>query len=160
MGHPIFAWLVEYRADLYNRYQLGRDGKTTMQRLKGKRCIHPSVEFAQHIMFRVVGKVQGGMMKVRWMSGLYIGKRPGSEENLVMTEEGKVVRARAIKEMHKMLRMEDLDKLTVTPHGDAEMKWRHQKWRTTASTCRRGSRSRSRSSSSLDLHLAAKSVKL
>ena len=28
VGHPIFA-------DLYNRYQLGRDGKTAMQRLKG-----------------------------------------------------------------------------------------------------------------------------
>ena len=25
--HPIFAWLVEYSADLYNKYQLGRDGK-------------------------------------------------------------------------------------------------------------------------------------
>ena len=34
----------------------------------------------------------------------------------MMTEEGKVVRARAIKEMHKTLRMEDLDKLIGTPH--------------------------------------------
>ena len=51
VGHPIFAWLVEYSADLYNRYQLGRDGKATMQWLKGKQCIQPSVEFAQHIMF-------------------------------------------------------------------------------------------------------------
>ena len=55
-------------------------------------------------------------MKELWMSGLYLGKRPGSEENLVMTEEGKVVRARAIEEMHKTLRMEDLDKLMGTPH--------------------------------------------
>ena len=116
VGHPIFAWLVEYSADLYNRYQLGRNGKTAMHRLKGKRCIQPSVEFAQHIMFQVVGKVQGDMVKERWMSGLYLGKRPGSEEKLVMFEEGKVVRARAIKEMHKTLRMEDLDKLMGTPH--------------------------------------------
>ena len=116
VGHPIFGWLVEYCADLYNRYQLGTDGKTAMQRLKVKRCMQSSVEFAQHIMFWVVGKVQGGMMKERWMSGLYLGKRPGSEENLVMTEEGKVVRARAIKEMHKTLRMEALDKLMGTPH--------------------------------------------
>ena len=42
--------------------------------------------------------------------------RPGSEDNLVMTEEGKVVRARDIKEMHKTLIMEDLDKLMGTPH--------------------------------------------
>ena len=55
-------------------------------------------------------------MKERWMSGLYLGNRPVSEENLLMPEEGKVVRARAIEEMHKTLRMEDLDKLTSTPH--------------------------------------------
>ena len=55
------------------------------------------------------------MMK-RVMSGLYLGNRPGSEGNLLMLEESKVVRARAIEEMHKSLRMEDLDKLTSTRH--------------------------------------------
>ena len=36
-------------------------------------------------------------MKERWMSGLYHGNRPGSEENLLMQEEGKVVRARPLR---------------------------------------------------------------
>ena len=63
--HPIFAWLVEYGADVYNKYQLGRDGKSAMQRLKGKRCLQPSVEFGSAILFRVVGKVQGGNMRER-----------------------------------------------------------------------------------------------
>ena len=51
VGHPIFAWLVEYSADLYNRYQLGRDGKTAMQRLKEKRCISAlrGVRAAHHV---------------------------------------------------------------------------------------------------------------
>ena len=55
-------------------------------------------------------------MRERWHSGLYLGKRPGSEENLVMTESGKVVRARAIREVHRAVTMEDLDKLKGTPH--------------------------------------------
>ena len=70
-----------------------------------------------HTAHHVAGRWKSSRwhMKDWWMSGLHLGKRPGSEENLVMTEEGKVVRARAIKEMHKTLRMEDLDKLMGTP---------------------------------------------
>ena len=67
-------------------------------------------------MFRVVGKVQGSNMKERWYSGYFLGKRAGSEENLVMTSTGSVVRARAIREMHRPLLLADLDVITGTPH--------------------------------------------
>ena len=67
-------------------------------------------------MFRVVGKVHGGSMRERWHSGLYLGKRPGSEENLVMTDTGKVVRARAIREVQRAVTIEDLNRLKGTPH--------------------------------------------
>lgn len=117
--HPVFAWLVEHCADLYNKYQVGRDGKTAMQRLKGKKCLQPSVEFCSPIMFRVVGKVQGGDMKERWHSGIFLGKKAGTEENLVMTLDGAVVRARAVREVHRVLRLEDLDILKGTPHDPA-----------------------------------------
>ena len=30
--HPIFSWLVEYSVDVHHRYQLGKDGKTALQR--------------------------------------------------------------------------------------------------------------------------------
>ena len=33
--HPRCAWLVEYCSDVYNRYQVGKDGKTAIQRLMG-----------------------------------------------------------------------------------------------------------------------------
>ena len=67
-------------------------------------------------MFRVVGKVQGSNMKERWHSGYFLGKRAGSEDNLVMTSTGSVVRARAIREMHRPLLLADLDVIIGTPH--------------------------------------------
>ena len=114
--HPIFAWLVEFAADLYNKHQVGRDGKTAMQRLRGKSCIQSSVEFGSAVMFRVVGKVNGGDMHERWHSGIFLGKKAGSEENLVMKGDGGVVRARAIREVHRDISMIDLNQLRGTPH--------------------------------------------
>ena len=67
-------------------------------------------------MFRIVGKVKGGDMKERWYSGIFLGKRAGSDENLVMTQDGNVVRARAIKETHCALRLQDLDSLRGSLH--------------------------------------------
>ena len=45
-----------------------------------------------------------------------LGKRAGSDENLVMTQDGNVVRARAIKEAYRALRLQDLDVLRGSPH--------------------------------------------
>ena len=34
--HPIYAWLINYSSFLLSRFQVGVDGKTAWQRLKGK----------------------------------------------------------------------------------------------------------------------------
>ena len=35
--HPIWAWLVEYAAFLWTRFNVSKDGKTAYERLKGKK---------------------------------------------------------------------------------------------------------------------------
>ena len=35
--HPVMAWLVEYAAHLVNRFEVGKDGKTSYERCKGKK---------------------------------------------------------------------------------------------------------------------------
>ena len=116
VSHKIFNWLVEHCADILNRFQVGKDGKTAYFRLKGKRCRTQMVEFGRKVMFRVCGKVQGSLMQERWYEGIWLGKRLGSEENLVMTSNGKVVRSRAVREQSSVVKIEDLDKLISTPH--------------------------------------------
>ena len=113
--HPLFAWLVEFCADLYNRFQVGPDGKTAQQRLKGKHSNQVMVEFGTAVMFRVFGKVQGSSMGERWFHGIFLGKKAGTEENFVIRENGSVVRALAIGEFHKVLTLKDCGVLRGTP---------------------------------------------
>ena len=75
VSHPIFTWLVEHAADLLNRFAVGADGKTAVQRLKGKACEKYVLEFGSAVMFRVCGKVEGALMAERWFSGVWLGKK-------------------------------------------------------------------------------------
>ena len=74
------------------------------------------VEFGTAVMFRMCGKVQGSSMGERWFHGIFLGKKAGTEENIVMRENGSVVRARAIRELQKILTLKDYDVLRGTPH--------------------------------------------
>ena len=114
--HPLFAWLVEFCADLHNRFHIGSDGKTAHQRLKEKHSSQVMVEFGTAVMFSVCGKVQGSSMGERWFHGIFLGKKAGTEENIVTRENGSVVRARAISELQKILTLKDYDVLRGTPH--------------------------------------------
>ena len=63
--HKVIPWLVEHAVDLVNKLQVGQDGKTSFERLKGKRFNGDLVRFANPVMMRVAGKVQGGVMAER-----------------------------------------------------------------------------------------------
>ena len=62
---PLFAWLVEHVSDILNRFLVGRDGNTAVQRMKRKRCEQYVLEFGSAVMFRVCGKVEGARMSER-----------------------------------------------------------------------------------------------
>ena len=75
--HPIFAWLVEHVADVFNRFAVGSDGKAAVQRLKGKTAENYTHEFATHVMFWVVGKVDGGSYGREVFYGIMAGEEDG-----------------------------------------------------------------------------------
>ena len=65
-------------------------------------------------------------MQERWRTGIFLGKKARTEENLAMTNDGNVVRARGVREAHRKVGLEDLDRLKGTPHdpaGDSSSKW-------------------------------------
>ena len=115
-AHLLMAWLVEHCADVLNRYNIGADGRTPYQRLKGRKFVGHMLEFGISVMFRVSGKVHGGVMQERWFLGIWLGKKLHTEEHLVMKEDGLVVRSKAARENSQPLVMEDYDKLISTPH--------------------------------------------
>ena len=115
VSHLLFTWLVEHAVDILNKFVVGRDGKSAFERLKGKKYHGMMVEFASPVMFRVSGKVEGGVMTDRWYEGIWLGKRFDTEEHLVMKGDGLVVRCRAVRERDIPLTLDELDKLQCSP---------------------------------------------
>ena len=115
VSQSIFSWLVEHAADILNKFVVGADGRTAFQRLKGRKYTGTVLEFCSPVMFRVSGKVQGGLMTERWYEGLWLGKRFDTEEHLVMKDDGFVVRCRAVRERDIPVTKEMLEKLKSTP---------------------------------------------
>ena len=48
----VVTWLVEYSAVLLNRREISKDGKTSYERLKGKRGYIPGVEFGEKMLYK------------------------------------------------------------------------------------------------------------
>ena len=113
--HKVILWLVE-QVDLVNKLQVGQDGKTNFERLKGKRFNGDLVRFANPVMMRVAGKVQGGVMVERCFEGLYLGMRFHTNEAVVLRLlDGVMVRTRSIQSQERQVSKDMLDKLVGVP---------------------------------------------
>ena len=110
-----FAWLVEYAADMVNKFLLGKDGRSAYHRLKGYGYSCEIMPFGSLVLFRVSGKVQGGLMTERWHDGIWLGKRFNTEEHLIAREDGTIIRARSIRPRNMELTKDMLDKITGAP---------------------------------------------
>ena len=60
--HKVISWLIEHAVDLVNKVQVGQDGKTSFERVKGKRFNGDILRCASPVMMGVAGKVQGGVI--------------------------------------------------------------------------------------------------
>ena len=72
---PVFSWIVEHATDILNKCHVASDGKSAYERLKKRQHRRVLLPFGTAVMFRVVGKVPGGVMTERWHLGTWLGKR-------------------------------------------------------------------------------------
>ena len=94
---PLFDWLVEHSADVLTKCAVGTDGRTPYERLKSKMYHGEMIEFASMVMVKLQGKLQGGILKERWIPGLWLVKRWSTDEHVVSAASGRVVRARDVR---------------------------------------------------------------
>ena len=96
--HPVTCWLVEHASDLLNKYQLGEDGRTAYQRLRGKVWSRDVVEFGEKVHYRMNLKNLPREQKLepRWEEGFFLGVKWRTGECWIGTPTG-VVRASAIR---------------------------------------------------------------
>ena len=79
-SHDIIPWLVEYAAILLNRSRASADGKTSYERLKGRRAVLPGFLFGERIQWRssIPAKDRRFKMEVAWQEGIFLGQRTTS----------------------------------------------------------------------------------
>jgi hypothetical protein len=89
MGHAVWPWLIEYAAFLLNRGEVGHDGRTAYERIKGKHGKLPGATFAEKILWkrRPIG---GGLGKLTclWEDGIFLGIKATTGEFIVGTTKG------------------------------------------------------------------------
>ena len=113
---PVFPWIVEHATDFRNKCHVASDGKSAYERLKS--CQHRGVllPFGAAMMFRVAGKVPGGVMTERWHSGMWLGKRFHTQEDIVARNgDGLVIRSRAEKAILEETTLDDLESIQGSP---------------------------------------------
>ena len=66
---PVFPWIVENPTDIMNKCHVASDGKSPYERLKRLQHRGVLLTFGTAVMFRVAGKVPGGVMTERWHLG-------------------------------------------------------------------------------------------
>ena len=98
-AHPIMTWLVENATDMLNKFHVGKDGRTAHERIRGKPYHGEVVDFGKRVFHMYPGKHHGGSMKERWGKGIILGKLWTSDEYVLFSDEGKIVKARSIKLM-------------------------------------------------------------
>ena len=95
--HAALASLVEFAVVLINRYEVGHDGKTPYERLRGKQSKLLGLEFGERLHFRRC-RAAGRMAKldVSWQDGVFMGYPSLSGEVVVETADG-VLRTRTVR---------------------------------------------------------------
>ena len=71
-NHNILAWLVEFAGTVVNRYEVGRDGKTPYERLRGKQSRLIGLEFGEKVNFgRTAVGAKMAKLDSLWSDGVF-----------------------------------------------------------------------------------------
>ena len=113
---PVFLCVVEHATNILNKCHVASDGKSAYERLKRRQHRGMLLPFGMAVMFKVAGKVPGGVMTERWHLGTWLGKRFHTEEHIAArTGNGLVFRSRAVMVMPEPTTVDDLDAIKGSP---------------------------------------------
>ena len=101
--HSIWPWIAERAGFLLTRFEVGRDGKTSYERPKGKSAKVQGMAFAEGILWkrkRAGGPL--GKLTCMWEGGIYLGVKATTAEVIVGNRIGvwltRIVRKKPAKE--------------------------------------------------------------
>ena len=118
--HPVLEWLIEWAAEVHNRFLIGKDGKTPRESIRGKHRMRPMAEFGESVYylpeFWPDGKIR--QMEPKFFSGLWLGACPRTDEALIGTDKG-LVRANTVKRkpIESAFVADEVLNVKITPGG-------------------------------------------
>ena len=101
---PIVTYIPDHAMYLINRLEVGKDGKTAYERVKGKVASVLGLEFGEKVLFMKAAK--GKLMaklRSKWDYGIFVGVRPRSNEIWVATAE-KTWKVRSVRRLPEDVR--------------------------------------------------------
>lgn len=95
----LMPWLVEHAANLVTMCQVGRDGRTPHERLRGKRPPQALVPFGEKVLFQSLRQDRrANKAEPRYDYGVWAGVRIGGADVYILTPDG-AVRARSVRRL-------------------------------------------------------------
>ena len=82
------AFIPEYAAYLMNRMMVGPDGKTSYERIKGKKPTILGVEFGEKVLYKLKRKNKMEKINAKFAYGIFVGVKRSSNEIMVAHPEG------------------------------------------------------------------------
>ena len=100
----MFEWMTEHAGWLITHLRIGADGKTAWERVTGRPCAQPLVEFGEVVwakpLRRSAGNRHKANLEARWFKGIWVGASDRSNEHLVICKgDGPAVRKRTIRRL-------------------------------------------------------------
>ena len=92
--------MMRWAAELVTKYQTGKDGKTSHERIRGRACNKPLAIFGEKVLYLPLKSVETKATKdePKMKYGICLGIIDRTEEVLIGTERG-VVKCRTVKRL-------------------------------------------------------------
>ena len=95
VDHPVWPWLVEWSAQVVNRFRVGEDGRTGIQRIRGKRSHKEICGFGERVVYMPLKIGRKADLEARMEHGVWLGLRTRTDEDIIGTPFG-ITRARTV----------------------------------------------------------------
>ena len=92
----IIQWMIRWTAMMVSRYMVGKVGRTSYERRRGRACRVPVATFGEKVWYKQIREQKERKDKIEseWHEGLWLGQSRSTNETIVGIAEG-VVRAYA-----------------------------------------------------------------
>ena len=97
----VVSFIPEYSAYVLNRLEVGKDGKTAYERVRGKKATVVGLEFGEKVLWRKKRANKMAKLRSRWAYGISVGVRTKSGELWVADKRGEIQKVRTAKRIPK-----------------------------------------------------------